>query len=114
MCTAPISTYEVYLIVCHEKLCMIFNVRYKPCNGNDFLQPFLVTGGGVILPPIVFRLYCPYLKISNGATHVIIGAKFISVVANCVSVQLNREFSTIYGLIAILKFVCCCSALSAI
>ena len=39
---------------------------------------FLVTGEGVILPPIVFRLYCPYLKISNGATHVIIGAKFIT------------------------------------
>jgi len=42
------------------------------------------------------------------------GAKFSSVVGNYVSVQLNRKFSTISGLITILKFVCCCSALSAI
>jgi len=56
---------------------------------------------------VVFRLYCPYLKHSNGATYVIKGAKFSNVVGSYVSVQLNRKFSTISGLIAILKFVCC-------
>jgi len=70
-------------------------------------------GGGVILPPVVFWLYCPHMKKCNGTTYVIKGAKFNSVVGNYVSVELNRKFSTISGLITVLKFVYRCSALSA-
>jgi len=83
---------------------------------KERLNPLTVTIFTTVFgnPPLVFRLYCPYLTISNGATYVIMGAKFSSVVGNYVSVQLNRKFSTISGLITILKFVCCCSALSAI
>jgi len=99
----------------HSLCCLMMNRNksFNPVTGNAFTTVF-GNRGGVILPPVVFRLYCPYLKNSNGATYIIKGAKFSSVVGNYVSVQLNRKFLTISGLIAILKFVCSCSALSAI
>ena len=80
-------------------------VVFNPLTVTIFTTVFGNWGGAGILPPVVFRLYCPYLKNSNGATYDIKGAKFSSVVGNYVSVQLNRKFSTISGLIAILKFV---------
>ena len=86
--------------------------NFNPLTVTIFTTVF--DNRGVILPPSCFSVILPVSENSNGATYVIKGAKFSSVVDNYVSVQLDRKFSTISCLVTILKFVCCCSALSAI
>ena len=88
--------------------------NFNPLTVTIFTTVFGNWGGGNSPPPGCFSVILPVSENSNGATYVIKGAKFSSVVDNYVSVQLDRKFSTISGLVTILKFVCCCSALSAI